>query len=302
MSPIVSLQSASAGLATGSPAEIIIGTKTSGPTGIESVLEYRGMLLNFRDWIDTYRVDSIDGLGDADIRDARENNPAAHGETAFQPYYGGRTIVLSGKIRAHTVWKLRDMVQSLRQTFADISQESPLIFHTPDPASDLMIYCKKNAPINIPESQQNFQMERDFQITLRASNPRFVSFVEQYRHQQVDAGSASWTITNNGNFQAEPRIRFIGPMNANSQVINNINGTMLKLRSAIPNLSTYELDIANRTFVDLTPGSVGVNRFSALDISSTWLQLEPGDNHIDFTGTGTGGNSAIDMYWRHSYL
>ena len=171
--PLISLPSYEAGLATGDPEVIIIGTGESGPQGVEATIEFNGLYMNIRDWIDTYLITGIDGLGDADIRDVREVNPAQDGETYFDAYYGGRTIVLSGKIRAHHIWKLRDMQQALRQAFADISNEKPLIFHAADPGYSLMIYCKKVQSLVMAEAQQNYLWERDFQVSLRASNPRF---------------------------------------------------------------------------------------------------------------------------------
>lgn len=166
----------STGLASGSSVSIGQGSGTAVPAGIEAVLEYNGIYLNNRSWIDTYLVTSIDGLGDADIRDDRDVNPQAHGETYFKAFYGGRTVVLSGKIRAFTLSKLRDMTQGLRQAFANLDHEKPLYFHAGNPDYTAVLYCKKAAPLSLNESQNTpNHFERDFQVTLRASNPRFLS-------------------------------------------------------------------------------------------------------------------------------
>lgn len=182
--PVTTIGTPQAGLGQGDPADIIIGTKTSGPRGIESVLEFNGIFLNNRAWVDTYLVTQINGIDDADVRDQREANPGRHGETPFPSYYGGRTIVLQGKIVAHTIWKLRDMEQALRKAFADLSQEYPLIFRTNDADTDMMIFCKKSSPIQMPDEQKTSTgFERPFQITLRASNPRFVSYREYFANK-----------------------------------------------------------------------------------------------------------------------
>jgi hypothetical protein len=142
--------------------------------------------MNNRRWIDTFLVMSIDGLGDADIRDDREANPQAHGETAFDALYSGRTLAINGKIRCFTLNKLRDMEQSLRQAFADISQERPLIFHSVGGQADTKIMCKKVAPLSIREEQTNDRFfERDFLLTVRASNPRFLSLQEQATNAEL---------------------------------------------------------------------------------------------------------------------
>jgi hypothetical protein len=178
MTGIVSLPQVQTGLLSGDPVSYLAGTGQSGPRGIEAFFEYNGAYLNIHDWLDTFIIQSIDGLNDADVRDAREVNPGRHGETAFDAYYGGRTLVLSGKIRASSIEKLRDMQQGLRQIFTDLSQERPLIIRSGDINSDLQIYCRKNQPLVMAEAQADKRFERAFQVTLRASNPRFTSFVE----------------------------------------------------------------------------------------------------------------------------
>lgn len=175
---LISPRTFQAGLTGGYSDRIVVGTGPGRPGGVESVLEYNGALLNIRTWFDTFIVTQIEGLADADIRDTRQNNPGRHGETAFASYYGGRTIVITGKIRAQTLNKLRDMQTGLKQTFADLTAERPLYFRTGDPNRDVFIYCRKSQPIVMSEVQSDFTHRRDFQVTLRASNPRFLSYTE----------------------------------------------------------------------------------------------------------------------------
>lgn len=164
------------GLGSGRSDQTVIGTGTSVPPGVDAIIEFNNLLMNNREWLDTYMITEIDGLGDADIRDDREVNPQAHGETFFESYYGGRTVTLTGKIRCFSLYKLRDMEQALRQAFADLSQERELIFHSQNPATDASLMCKKSAPLVMKEVQSSLnEFNRDFLVTLRASNPRFLS-------------------------------------------------------------------------------------------------------------------------------
>ena len=176
---IATLLGTPVGLGTGSSSNGLPGSGHSGPRGIESVIEYNGLYLNVRDWIDTYLVTTIGGLDDADVRDSRELNPGYHGETAFPGYYGGRTITLTGKVYAKTLFKLRDMQQGLRQAFAQLDNELPLVFRTPDPNLDMMALCRKSQAIQMTDEQRTANhFERQFMVTLRASNPRFLSVVK----------------------------------------------------------------------------------------------------------------------------
>ena len=160
-----------------------VGTGEAGVGGVENIIEYDGYQINKRDQVDAVLVTQIDGLADADIRDTREVNPGYDGERAFNSYYGGRTIVLSGKIRAGTLNKMRDLQEGLKGIFS-VLQEKSLVFRFPsDPTRDIYINCRKSQPIVMTEIQNNWNFEREFQITLRASDPRFFSVSERVTSQ-----------------------------------------------------------------------------------------------------------------------
>src|SRR3954451_17804543 len=206
---ITSLQTVLSGLAGGSANRSLVGTKKSGPVGIESIIEYRSanpVYLNVADWIDTFLVTSINGLDGADLRLNAQPNPGEHGETPGDPLFGGRTVVLGGKQYAQTVWKLRDMQQGLRASFMEIKREYPLIFHALNPEDDLMVMCKLADKINIPDQQTTRNdFQRDFQITLRASNPRFLGAIRRVYDFTQAVGSydnIALILQNQGNFEA----------------------------------------------------------------------------------------------------
>lgn len=179
---ITSLAAILSNLATGSPDGRVIGTKRS-PGGIETVIEYRSkwpVYLNVTEWVDTFLVIQINGLESADLRSSAQQNPGEHGETPGDALWGGRTLVLNGKVFAHTIWKLRDMKAGLFGAFLEVDTEYPLIFHAADPRDDLMIMCKLADKPSMPDQQTTRnEYVRDFQIALRASNPRFLTVVPE---------------------------------------------------------------------------------------------------------------------------
>lgn len=296
---ILVLPAAGVGQGQGDTGGIVAGTGLAVPGGVESYFEYNGLLMNFRDWLDTYIVTNVDGLGDADIRDSRDVNPGDHGETPFASYYGGRTITLSGKIRAHTLPKLRDMIQALRSAFQDISVEKPLRITTGVTARDIIINCKKVQSINIPETQADFRLMRDFQVTLRASNPRFWSYQERY--VPLTAGATlplSAQIVNIGNMNAQPRYQLVGPI-TNPTITNTLSGKAMTLNVTIPLGSTYTIDVAKKTITD----SAGANRFDKLDVLSEWVELLPGTNTVQLTGSGhTAGTTQFFIFSRDVWI
>lgn len=293
---IISLQPFHAGLVVGDAGKAIIvppDERDSGPRGVESTIEFNGLYLNVRSWLDTFIITSIDGLGDADVRDARELNPQQHGETYFDAFYGGRTIVLTGYIRAQSIFRLRDMQQGLRQAFADLTKEHALIFRTGNPSWDMQLMCKKSQPISMAEAQNNFQPRRDFQITLRASNPRFLSVQREYQQR---TGVGSLPLINKGNFQTQPEIRISNAIT--DPTVTFPNGQVLKFDGSILEGEEIIVDIATRRITDQT----GANRFGLLDATSNWPELDPGSNVITFSGDSVGVNTTLTTYHHHAWI
>ena len=175
--------------------------------GSTASISYNGLLLNYRDWIDTYVFRGIDGLDDAEVRNSANANPGDHGETPGNAYYSGRTITISGEIRYVHYPKMLDMREALRGAFADIQNERPLWIRHPtgDITLDRIVYCRKQGKLEMPTQSQRAQT---FQITLRASNPRIMS--HELHSVSIPAGD-DWRIINVGNIYAQPRIRFYGP-------------------------------------------------------------------------------------------
>lgn len=190
------------GKGAGFAGQALPGTAESIPGGVENQLYYNGLEMNVLTNIDRYRIIEIGGLGDADIRDTRDNNPSSDGETAFNAYYGGRTITLTGRIEAHNLGKLRDMQEAMRGAFATL-EEQPLYFLTGDPTTNHYINCRKSQSLSMGEVQKDHDFYRDFLITLRASDPRFVSqrthtttiYPNNVVNPSFEGGTTHWTKT-----------------------------------------------------------------------------------------------------------
>lgn len=305
-----SLRTVLESLASGRVNSGVTGSKRSGPVGIESVIEYRSaypVYLNVVDWIDTWLVTSISGLDGADLRTGAQPNPGGHGETPTDALYGGRTIVLTGKQYAGTIWKLRDMQQGIRGSFAEIRKEYPLIFHAVDPVDDLMIMCKLIDKIQINDQQTTKnEFQRDFQISLRASNPRFIGVVRQVNSIQFSSGGSydaiAFTAYNNGNFRAQTTIELKGPM-TNPRILNETNNTVSIVNGAIPTGETWVFENVGPS-MRFYRKSDGQNRSQYIDATSMWVYVEPFNvpNSIRFTATGLAAGSELTMIHRHTVM
>lgn len=303
--PVASIYSAppaAVGLLSGSPEDRIIGTGTS-PRGVEAIFEYRDSQFNLRDNIDTILVTGFT-TGVA-VRDSREDNPGQHGQTAYEALYGARTIVMSGKIEARTIWKLRDLETGFRRLFNDISKEYPLVFRTGNTATDQMIPCKKSQEFTPGDIEwKGDRIVMPYSLTLIASNPRYVSYLREYRQILAPTSPQSITLTNLGvtghpEIGAQLDTTFTGPFAVGTKLIDNTTGKQLIFKKAVATNQKLQLIVANDTFVDLADGS---NAYSYLDPASELIELAEGDNQVDFIGTGFGATTALDIFWRHTNM
>lgn len=146
---------------------------------IESVIEYNGLLLNDQTkrslqvspyyW---FRVTSVDGIWDEDIRTEVHELPHRHGTSSGDFYYSGKTIVISGEVRAVSLTTLRQAQRALQAAFYDL-QPHQLLF-TIWGETRVYVTCRKNQKIDMPESQNRGGSNpwvRAFTVQLYADDP-----------------------------------------------------------------------------------------------------------------------------------
>lgn len=287
---------------TGDPNLSITGTGNSIPWGVDAIFQYNGLIFNDRSVVDKIRVLSIEGLDDADVRDNREDTPSDDGEVAYDSHYSGRTIVFNGRIEAYQRDKLHDMRQALSTAFSSLT-EKPLYFLTGTPAKDHYINCRKSSKLQYTEEQTNGNVFfRDFQLTLRASNPRFLRY--QKKTISIDPDTTTQAdISNLGNYHSEPVITFHGGLDDvgfDVEYSGEILEFRLKSTVSIADNDFYRLDVANRTLKN----KAGENKFGDLDEDSDLIYFPPGASTfvipIGFSTT-TSDNGSIQVVYRDSY-
>lgn len=305
MSPTV-LYTQAYGLGDGDPVVALPGSGKAVPRGLEAVFRFNGLTFNDTSTVDKYRVTSIDGLDDPDIRDSREDNPGVDGEMVYDSNYGGRTLAFNGKIEAFTIDKLRDMQQAIRTAFNDLSREYPLYFLTGDAARDHFINCKKFSKLQWGEEQRDENFFRDFLITLRASNPRFFSNTVTAVTIDYGAGERNKNVNNQGNYFAEPTIVINGPI-TEPKIYNEKTLQILAFKDTT---TIADGDFFKITFNNETPTIVdqdGVNRFDELSYTSDSIKISATDiNRFTTTGiggnTGTGANTSFSISFRNAWI
>ena len=147
---------------------------------IESVITYNGLSLNDQSkrsltvapfyW---YRVLTVDGIWDEEVRFETHVKPHQHGASSGDAYYNGKTLVISGNIYALNVGYLRQAQRALQAAFYDM-QDHELGFHLWG-EGNVYITCRKNQKIDMPETQDRGGSRpwvRPFTVQLWADDPR----------------------------------------------------------------------------------------------------------------------------------
>lgn len=292
------------------------GTVKAWPAGLESTLTYRGLVLNDLSQPDRYKIKSINGLFDPEVRDSRENNPSRHGETAYASFYGGKQIVIQGTIYAGNLAKLRNMISALQAAFSDIGNEYPLYFTTF--GNQAYINCKKSAQLEIEESFNKRMPQHEFQITLRASDPfiygvtentasitptqistrgRIYNGVYNRTYSSYPVNLDSVVVTNNGNFNNLPRFKITGAFQQ-AAIINYTTGQKIIINASMADNFYLTYSLRDNTIVDIN----NISRTDVIDFASDNLYLAPGANSIGFSVNSYTANTKLDIYYRDTYI
>lgn len=272
--------------------------------GVENTFVYNGLTLNDTSIINKYRINQVNGLNSADIRDAREIRSGRDGERALSSFYAGRTITLGGRIEAlnNRIYGLRVMTTALTGALADLT-EKPLYMNQGSLNGwDTQINCRPSQPLALTDEIKTWYHYRDFMITLRASDPKIVSQAVQTNTYTAAGATASnlplTTQINQGNYKADLVITLTGPMTnpalaLGTQAWGVLGGT------TIPGGTSWIIDTKAGTIET----NLGLNRFQYVTFASTLPQYDPGNNTFLFSATGmTAGTSKVKVDYRHSWM
>lgn len=186
---------------------------------------------------------------------------------------------------------------------------------------DVQVNARKVAKVDMPDLQGNKHPSRPFMITMRASQPNFLSRAYIFTSYSAasnaatyDSGGSGLTfpsdgsgipfgtnqffITNLGNYKSLPRVRFYGQM-LNPVLSNNTNGSIIAIEADIADGDYLEVNVANRTITD----SGGANRYGYLADSNSWMYLSDATNAMSLGTDGFSGTSPrVSVYWNHSWV
>ncbi len=266
-----------------------------------------------------FLVTTIDGLGSPQNEIYTQKSPYQDGVTATHSSLGPRNIVIEGKI----IDSNRENRQAYRNKLLSIFNpklDGKLIIDLG--SAQRQIDCKvEQAPYFSSNSEQNYQ---NFSISLLAPNPYWqdintikeevaiwrgafefpLEIVEEGIEMGYRESSLIVNIFNKGDVACGMKILFkalatvVNPslFNVNTREYFKINKTM-----QAGEVLTVTTHFQNKR-VELNANGVVSNAFNWIDLDSTFLQLEVGDNLFRYDADEGLDNLEVSIYYTPQYL
>jgi hypothetical protein len=266
-----------------------------------------------------FLVTTIDGLGSPQNEIYTQKSPYQDGVTATHSSLGPRNIVIEGKI----IDSNRENRQAYRYKLLSIFNpklDGKLIIDLG--SAQRQIDCKvEQAPYFSSNSEQNYQ---NFSISLLAPNPYWqdintikeevaiwrgafefpLEIVEEGIEMGYRESSLIVNIFNKGDVACGMKILFkalatvVKPslFNVNTREYFKINKTM-----QAGEVLTVTTHFQNKR-VELNANGVVSNAFNWIDLDSTFLQLEVGDNLFRYDADEGLDNLEVSIYYTPQYL
>ncbi len=263
-----------------------------------------------------YVIYSHSGFDSPDVRLSQYTRPGEHGSVVSNQLYGGRTIVLEGRIAGATMaeyqLRRRDLQNALRivKDARAVSQPILLKFQTTD---DLLLQTYVYAAKKL-EFKERSPIFCDFYLELFSADYNFYDQSSQVMTLSPPSGGGATfpaifpvvfsakvggavTINNAGDSNSFPVLTFSGVFTS-PHLNNSTTGEVFKVNVSLSSGDVLVCDMHNKTM--LLNGTT--NALQYFDSANTWLSLIPGNNIVTL-GTGLSNDTGtVRVEFRSAYI
>lgn len=245
--------------------------------------------------------EAVTGLDSADVRESFADLSEADGAIHGTFYHGRRPVTLRGTIVEATNSLRADKMSKLMHACNAMSEDAELSW-TPSGSIAQFIRMRKQQPLRFTGSGN----AKEFFAAFVAADPLIYGSTLRSHLGISVATTATQTCTNRGTADTPfelirirrssgtitaAEVRLGGPA---GPVIVSLSGLSL---GAGPPVGQIEIDVRNKT-VDAETGS---SAYAKVDFTTTtWAYLPPGQVNV-YVST-TGGNAAVDLYYRDAWI
>lgn len=276
------------------------GPDTTVPSGPQFGVRYtlvnaEGVRCVFNDAEDADYVGwltGISGFDSPEMREAADDLVGDDGGVHGTFYYGRRPVVLEGMIDSRPDNVERNLRMTRLARASNAMRQDATLRWMPDGGVEQFMNVRRQAPLRISGGYN-----KSFQMSLVSPDPRIYS--AQIK-EQILTPNTEFNLTNVGSMGTPPEVTINGPATA-IEIHNHTNGQFIVFVPAYAITSTQRLDInfQNRTVTREN----GTNVYGQVQFASTtWFDLVPGVNKIEWHATGTTGASTLVMRWRDAWV
>lgn len=111
-------------------------------------------------------------------------------------------------------------------------------------------------------------------------------------------------LLNEGDVETSVLVEFNGPATAPIKVINKTTGDFIEINQSLLSGEKLEVDttFGKKRVTKILPDGSKVNVFHYINLESTFFQLIPGNNLLDYTTGGVSETAGVTITWRNRYL
>jgi hypothetical protein len=257
-----------------------------------------------------------EGFDFPDVRNNNFNKPGEHGAVVSNQLYGGRTIILTGRVSGTTI-ALHEQNRRALQAALGIKKDNN--------AASLPILCKVLTMDGLalqtyiyankkPDIKRKSPIASSFLIELFAPDyPLFDQSQQAYTINIPSGGGVtvpvtfpmtlaaksggSVTATNSGDADSYPIVTFNGPLT--SPYINNVTtGEVFKVNYTLAIGDILVCDMANKTMIlnGIT------NALPYWDSGNSWMKIIPGANLLTLGSSLSADAGNTQVAFRNAYL
>lgn len=142
----------------------------------------------------------------------------------------------------------------------------------------------------------------DFSFGLRAPDPIKYAFNNRTPpgyYSTARTGVGGLTVTNMGNYGTAPILSVSGTTTGPVTIINNTTGDRVEIKMPVIN-ETLVIDNYERAVNTVGGAQPGRNKRFYLKWNTDWMELAPGPNALNVTGSMAG--ATLTVQWRHSWI
>lgn len=282
--------------------------------------------LTFGDGTD-YHVNKAEGFEGCDVRISDSDQPRGDGGIRGLDYVASRLVnfelALMEPDNDGTTYE--GLYATVRSTFVpQQSTDLPLTFKRPG-QPERFINCR---PIQLLRSETylNFDRVGFPPVVMRAVDPRIYSTALYDQNVPIYASAAGGVdfgldfgidfaggtqtelvVSNAGNANAYPYIRFYGPTTGTCTAVKLTNSTTGGVLNIVTTLLTGDICTADMGAAATATNSLiistgGSSRYGSWQLPRTPLYLAPGSNNLRFEVTGSTTNAVCNVQWRDTWI